>query len=201
MSQAGIIDFTESDPEVPVDFVTDNGTATAIANTIEILGSGIVDTAGSGNVITVNAPELSISTNSGTATSAAHAISVLGGGTVTTSGSGSTVTVTGSNSLPFIDQGTSITVASQTGYFVTAAATLTLPSSPTQGNIISIVVDTTGTVTVQANAGQKIRMGAVLSATAGKAVNLLRGDCLTLVYRSSGATWFVNASMGNWTVT
>lgn len=59
MSQAGIIDVIGTNPEIPTLFVTDNGSAIPIANTIEILGSTVtahgvpIETTGSGSTVTV----------------------------------------------------------------------------------------------------------------------------------------------------
>ena len=65
MSQAGILDVENSNPQIPTEFVTDDGTAIPIANTLEILGDVVpagslppaveaVYTSGSGNTVTVN---------------------------------------------------------------------------------------------------------------------------------------------------
>lgn len=59
MSQAGEIDVIGTHPEIPILFVTDDGDAVPIANTLEILGSYAiaqlipVRTTGSGNTVTV----------------------------------------------------------------------------------------------------------------------------------------------------
>lgn len=61
MSQAGPIDIIGSNPEIPVEFITDNGTAVPILNQLEILGDVVpsgtspLSTAGSGNTVTINA--------------------------------------------------------------------------------------------------------------------------------------------------
>lgn len=102
--------------------------------------------------------------------------------------------------ISWIDQGTSTTGVVNTGYFATAAITLTLPLAPSQGNVVAIDCDTTGSVVVQANAGQTIRLGNTASSVAGTATNTARGDCLVLVYRSSNSTWQTISSMGNWTL-
>lgn len=60
MSQVSIIDIEGSHPQIPTDFVADIGSATPIANTLEILGNTVVAgslpvfTTGSGNTITTN---------------------------------------------------------------------------------------------------------------------------------------------------
>ena len=54
MSQAGVLDLAGSSPTIPVDFVTDSGTAIAAANVINILGGTNIDTTGAGNTITID---------------------------------------------------------------------------------------------------------------------------------------------------
>ena len=121
---------------------------------------------------------------------------ILGGPGVTTSGSGSTLTI---NSVVFTDT-TAATLASDNGYFATAAGTYTLPAAPAQGETVIIFCDTAGAVAVTANTGQVIRIGNQVSSTAGSLTSTARGDALTLRYRSSGSVWATISSMGNWTV-
>lgn len=100
------------------------------------------------------------------------------------------------------DASGSFTATANQGYFLTAASTPTLPVTPGQGNIIEFVCDTASAVTITANSGQSIRIGAALSIVAGTAASTARGDSIRLVYRSTGATWFsVGAPEGIWTVT
>jgi hypothetical protein len=123
---------------------------------------------------------------------------LTGGGTITLGG---TVTLNATAvAFPWTDEGGSFAAAASNGYFVTAVATATLPASPSQGNIIRFVVDTSGAVTIKANTGQFIRIGRVISASAGTAVSTLQGDTLDLVYRSSSTTWYANDNNGTWVV-
>lgn len=152
-----------------------------------------------GNVPT-NVP-INFITNSGTAVSSSNNINVLGSGNVSTSGSGSTVSITATTAiLPFTDESTNFNAVANNGYFVTGAATATLPASPSQGNSVIIEVDTASAVVVQANTGQFIRLGNALSASAGTATSTSRGDSITLYYRSSTSTWHSTSTEGTWTV-
>jgi hypothetical protein len=125
-----------------------------------------------------------------------------GVGIAITNGHGSiTIAATGSEQV-WTDESMSFNALAGNGYFVTGAATATLPAAPTQGNQISFAVDTASQLTIQANTGQFIRIGNVVSASAGTAANNARGDSITLVYRASDTTWIsVPAPQGTWTVT
>jgi hypothetical protein len=104
--------------------------------------------------------------------------------------------------MPWTDKATSFNAAAGNGYFVTATATATMPASPTQGQIIAFEVDGVGSLlTITANTGQLIRVGKVVSAAAGTAVNNFQGDSLTLVYRASDTSWQAISVLGTWTVT
>ena len=102
------------------------------------------------------------------------------------------------NGFPWIDQATGIVLALNTGYFVTAATTQTLPASPVQGSVVKIVADTTGAVVVTGNTGQSIRLGNVVSSVAGTMTSTLRGDSLDLVFRAATSTWISIANNGVW---
>jgi hypothetical protein len=60
MSQAGLINVIENNPDIPILFITDDGNATAIGNEIEILGDVVanggipVETTATANIITIN---------------------------------------------------------------------------------------------------------------------------------------------------
>ncbi len=61
MSQAGLVDIEGSHPQIPTEFVTNNGIAVPIANVLEILGTTVanhnipLETTGSGNTVTIEA--------------------------------------------------------------------------------------------------------------------------------------------------
>lgn len=112
------------------------------------------------------------------------------------------VSFTGSTtSFPWTDEGAPFTAAVNNGYFITASLTATMPASPSQGDVIKFSVDVAAVLTIQANTGQVIRLGNVVSATAGTAVSTLRGDSIELVYRLSGSTWMAISSTGMWGLT
>lgn len=127
---------------------------------------------------------------------------IVGTGSISTSGSGSTLTISSTVSpVVWTDEATSFNAAVGNGYFATAAVTATLPASPSQGNTIYLFADSASALTIQANTGQKIRLGNVISASAGTAVSTKQGDSLTLVYRSASTTWDAISSTGSWNVT
>jgi len=100
----------------------------------------------------------------------------------------------------WIDIGVSSTLSSNTGYFVTAASTQTLPAVPAQGYTVKIVCDTAGAVVVTASPGQTIRLSASASSVAGTFTNTARGDSLELFYRAATSQWIALNAVGNWTV-
>ena len=104
--------------------------------------------------------------------------------------------------MPWTDEASLFTAASNNGYFVTGTFAATLPPSPAQGDTIAFTVDNSSAiVTVTANTGQYLRVGRAISAAAGTAVNNFIGDSLTLVYRASDTTWCASDVLGTWTVT
>ena len=104
--------------------------------------------------------------------------------------------------MPWTDEAISFNAAIGNGYFVTATSTATLPSSPNQGNTISFAVDSAaGILTITANTGQKIQIGAAINtATAGTAASNKNGDSVTLVFRASDSFWIATSTIGSWTV-
>lgn len=91
-------------------------------------------------------------------------------------------------------------VATNNGYICTAALTASLPLSPNNGDIFSLVVDTTGSVVIQANLLQFIRIGSSISSVAGTATSTARGNAVTLVYNSADLTWIALSSITTWTL-
>jgi hypothetical protein len=87
------------------------------------------------------------------------------------------------------------------GYIITNTASTTLPASPTVGQTIKFIVDTTNVLTVTANTGQIFRLNTSVSATAGTAVNVARGASITFVYAPTSASWIASESVGSWTLT
>lgn len=196
------------------------GSATPAANVINLVGTGSLTSSATGSTVTFALTGLtnhSLLVGAGTATitnlgvaangaipiGSAGADPVLttitaGTGISVTNGAGS-ITIAATTGAPtWINQGTSTTIAVNTNYFATGAATLTLPASPAQGDTIEIDVDTASTVILQANTGQVIRLGNTVSSTAGTMTNSAQGDAITLTYRATGTTWHGRGSQGNW---
>jgi hypothetical protein len=97
ISQAGIVDFLGSHPQVPTLFVANVGSAIPIANTLEILGTVVsahsipLETTGSGNTITIevqyaSAAASSVGTNAGVASFNSSQFTVDSNGFVSISG-------------------------------------------------------------------------------------------------------------------
>jgi hypothetical protein len=96
--------------------------------------------------------------------------------------------------FPWTDTSGAFNAAVYNGYFITAAATATLPASPSQGDRIQFIVDAAAALVVTANTGQKIRIANQVSSTAGTFTSALQGDALNLVYRASSTTWMADSS-------
>lgn len=135
--------------------------------------------------------------DSGSATPALNIIKIFGGPGVTTSGAGNTVTI---NSVVFTDLGVLSTLTSDSGTFATAACTLNLPPGAAQGELIEVCCDTAGAIVVKPNAGQKVRVGSLISSVAGSATSTSIGDALRLRFRTSDSTWIAVSVIGTWVI-
>lgn len=125
--------------------------------------------------------------------------SILGRSGSKTSGSGSTLTV---KSPPFSQVGGAGTSALNTGEFVTAAVTRTLPVSAglADGDLFIYSCTTAGALVIQAVGAQKIRVGSILSSAAGTATSNAIGDSLTLRFDATQGFFMATSVMGTWTL-
>lgn len=131
-----------------------------------------------------------------------HNVNVLGGTGAQTSGSGSTITVNvKTDGFIWSEQNGNFNAANQNGYFCNAALTATLPVTVGEviGGSIIFFIDTASQVVIQANTGELIQIGNMLSTSGGTATSNSGGACVELVFKPSDATWHAIASMGSWT--
>lgn len=90
-------------------------------------------------------------------------------------------------------------LANHTGYFVTAAAAVTLPAGVANGDMVEIVDFIGGGVVVTAQGGDLIRISNTDSSVNGTATSTQLGDALRLVFRAVGQVWVcVPGASGNW---
>lgn len=143
-------------------------------------------------------------TDDGTATPASNILNIIGGIGIETEGSGDTITINvATQGDAWSEQTTDFLAQIENGYFCNNALIATLPATAglVIGNSVLIYVDTTGTVTVQANTGQFIQVGSNISVSAGIASSSTRGAILELIFKPSDSTWHTISSMGVWSVT
>jgi|SRR6185436_385342 len=116
-----------------------------------------------------------------------------------TSGSGSTLTV---KSPPFSQVGSSATSSLNTGEFVTAAVTRTLPASAglADGDLFIYSCTTAGALVIQAVGAQKIRIGTLLSSAAGTATSTAIGDSVTLRFDATQGFFMAVSVIGTWLI-
>ncbi len=124
---------------------------------------------------------------------------ILGLSGTKTSGSGSTLTI---KSPPFSQVGASSTSSLNTGEFVTAAVTRTLPASAglADGDLFIYSCTTAGALVIQAVGAQKIRIGTLLSSAAGTATSTAIGDSLTLRFDATQGFFMAVSVIGTWLI-
>jgi len=125
------------------------------------------------------------------------------GEVLTSAGAGAPPTWAAVNvgSTTWTDEAVAFTAVAENGYFSTAAVVATLPATPIQGETIYFVADAAAAaLTITGAAGQKIRVGNIISAAAGTCASNAQGDSITLVYRTADTTWIATSVIGNWTI-
>lgn len=173
------------------------------ANTVSGLATannGVLTTGTTGiPVITPLASNGQLIIGSGSGAPSASTLTA-GAGVVITNGSGSiTLALNGSSITSWTDKNTSFPAVASNGYFSTDTLTMTLPSSPSQGDTIGVVIQVSSTtLTIQANTGQKIQIGSAASSVAGSVTSDIIGTSLILVYNFSASCWFAVSCMGSW---
>lgn len=132
-------------------------------------------------------------------------INLLGSGAITVSGNPATHTLTitvAGGGFPWTDTSGAFSPAVENGYFITGTATATLPAAPAQGDTIEFNVIAAVVLTLQANAGQRVRAASNLSSVAGTCFSDgIIGDSITLVYRTADTTWHAQDFIGSYNVT
>ena len=154
--------------------------------------AGILNVSGGGGS---GSPVQTITGNSGGAVPpTANNINLVGSGSITVTGNPGTSTLTITDSgggLVWNDRAISFAASSNNGYFVSASATGTMPASPAQGDEVEFCITNAGvTMTIVANAGQRLCVGTDLSAIAGNTVATNLGSSISFTYQASSSTWF-----------
>lgn len=159
--------------------------------TVDANGFVSFSTTGTGKTITGD--------SGGALSPTANNWNILGLSGSKTSGSGSTLTV---KSPPFSQVGVGATSSLNTGEFVTAAVTRTLPASAglADGDLFIYVCTTAGALVIQSVSAQKIRIGSLISAAAGTATSSAIGDSLTLRFNATDGFFYAVSVVGVWTL-
>ena len=116
-----------------------------------------------------------------------------------TSGSSSTLTI---KSPPFSQIGSTATSALNTGEFVTASVTRTLPASAglADGDLFIYVCTTANALIIQSVTAQKIRIGSQITAAAGSATSTAIGDAISLRFNATDGFFYAVSVVGNWSL-
>jgi len=171
---------------------TKNGVSHFNSAQFTVDANGFVSTSGTG------VPNTITGDSGGALSPAAGNWNVLGLSGSKTSGSGSTLTV---KSPPFSQVDASATSSLNTGEFVTAAVTRTLPASVglADGDLFIYVCTTAGALVIQSVGAQKIRLGTSITAAAGAITSTAIGDSITLRFNATDGFFYAVSSIGNWT--
>lgn len=86
------------------------------------------------------------------------------------------------------------------GYILTAASTITLPSSPSNGDTLIFIADTSSNVVLTANSAHVINIQSTISNYGGTATSAAQGNSITLVYNSNSTSWDTLKIIGTWTL-
>ncbi len=122
---------------------------------------------------------------------------ILGRSGSKTSGAGSTLTI---NSPPYSQVGASGTSVLNSGEFVTAAITRTLPLTAglLDGDLVEFVCTPSGSLVITANTGQTIRIGSLVSSSGGTCTSTLTGNSVSLRFNTITTSWFATSVIGTW---
>lgn len=185
-----------ADPSYGTALIAGGGTAATSFNINGAVYSGTTTTSAL-QAATLTSGQLLIG---GTTTPAAATLTAGTGISILNGNNSITISASGSG-LAWSDQSGAFNAVASNGYFITNTSTSTLPASPSEGDYIAYIVDTTNILTIQANTGQTIRIGTTLSTTAGTCANTARGDSIELIYRATGAVWCsLAAPQGGWNI-
>lgn len=120
------------------------------------------------------------------------------GGTVTITNGAGTINLESSAGVTWLDTAGGALV-NNTGYFVTAAAVVTLPAGVANGDVVEIVDTVGGGVVVTASGADIIQIQNVASSAGGTATSTQKGDSLRLIFRLADVTWYcVPGAGGTW---
>lgn len=124
-----------------------------------------------------------------------------------TAASGQVLTSRGSGVAPsflapntFLTAAGTFTALANRGYILSGASTVTLPSSPSVGDVLFFICDTASSVVLTANASHVINIQNTISNYGGTATSAALGNSIALVYNSNATAWDAFNLTGTWTL-
>lgn len=209
MSQAGSNNVSSS-PSVATTFNEDVGTATPVANIINVVGGVGISTTGAGNTITIDADgsvPTTFTEDVGSATPAANTLQIVGGAGISTSGAGNTVTIT-ATAAGFswnVVAGAAQALVKENGYINTnvALTTYTLPAVAAIGDTFQILGKSAGGWAIAQNAGQQVHVSGTSTTVGvtGSVASANLRDCIELVCSVANTDFTAVDFVGTLTVT
>jgi hypothetical protein len=180
----GVVDVTGTS-------VFSNG---SVANTLTLNVQATAQTfllgAGSGTTATEIGPLINGELIIGSTGNAPVLATLTGGPGVTITNGVGSITI---NSVLYTDQGSGVTVVSDSGSFSTAAITLTLPASPNNGERCEFIA-ASGVLVIQLAGTQVGHLAGASTSAGGTFTGSATGDSIVLIYQSSTDDWWALGS-------
>lgn len=134
---------------------------------------------------------------------------ITGGSGISVSNGSGTITISstgggggGGSGLSWVALSSNVTASGNTGYYCSSGGSITisLPSAPSFGDAVAVVLDGSTEWVIQSPSGSTIRFGASTTSAGGTLASTGQGDTIRLVCRDANH-WAVVHSIGNIIIT